>query len=92
LHGYKIRTGYNNYNKGNDEFSNNYSKSKFLSMTHSMYVKHGSKENEERGGTCKEFLHLNKLDSCCKSRDDECFMVHYDTVSKKTTTTLNTNI
>lgn len=43
------------------------------------YFKHGSRENEQNGGTCREFLRMNGLNACCASRDDDCYMIHYDT-------------
>jgi hypothetical protein len=45
----------------------------------SRFFKHGTQKNEIDGGTCKEFLEINRLDQCCTKRDDDCFMVHYDT-------------
>lgn len=30
-------------------------------------------------GTCKEFLRINNLDTCCAQREDGCYMNHYDT-------------
>lgn len=45
----------------------------------SRYFKHGDRRNEMVGGTCAEFLQLNSLDQCCSQRDDDCYMVHYDT-------------
>ncbi len=44
----------------------------------SRYFKHGSQKNEIDGGTCAEFLQLNKMPMCCDQRDDDCFMIHYD--------------
>jgi hypothetical protein len=45
----------------------------------SRYFRHGSGQNERNGGTCSEFLSLNSLSQCCSSRDDDCYMIHYDT-------------
>ncbi|CAF0732376.1 unnamed protein product [Brachionus calyciflorus] len=45
----------------------------------SRYFSHGGKQNEEKGGTCTEFLEINGLESCCSQRDDDCYMIHYDT-------------
>ncbi|RNA33934.1 tubulointerstitial nephritis antigen-like [Brachionus plicatilis] len=45
----------------------------------SRYFKHGNRQNEFNGGTCSEFINLNNLDSCCSQRDDDCYMIHYDT-------------
>ncbi len=45
----------------------------------SRYFRHGSQKNEIDGGTCAEFLKLNKMSMCCNQRDDDCFMIHYDT-------------
>ena len=33
---------------------------------------HGSAQNANSGGTCSEFLALNRLNHCCLNRDDEC--------------------
>ena len=41
--------------------------------------KHGDDKNTQIGGTCADFLSLNGLSSCCNSKDDECYMIHYDT-------------
>ena len=49
------------------------------SFTDSRYFKHGSRQNENSGGTCSEFLRINLLNKCCNQRDDECYMIHYDT-------------
>ena len=45
----------------------------------SRYFRHGSPQNERTGGTCTEFLQLNSLSQCCASRDDDCYMIHFDT-------------
>lgn len=45
----------------------------------SRYFKHGSSKNERNGGTCSEFLNINSLNQCCSSRDDDCYMIHFDT-------------
>ena len=45
----------------------------------SRYFKHGSQQNELTGGTCNEFLRINSLNKCCNQRDDDCYMIHYDT-------------
>lgn len=43
-------------------------------------AKHGTEEGNGRfGGTCKEFLELNSLQQCCNNREDDCYMIHYDT-------------
>lgn len=44
----------------------------------SRYFKHGNRRNEFEGGTCREFLDLNGRDQCCSNRDDDCYMIHYD--------------
>jgi hypothetical protein len=43
------------------------------------YFHHGSQKNEIDGGTCAEFLQINRMDTCCNMRDDDCYMIHYDT-------------
>lgn len=43
------------------------------------YLRHGSQKNEIDGGTCAEFKRLNAMDKCCEVRDDDCYMIHYDT-------------
>ena len=43
------------------------------------FLKHGSLYNEKHGATCAEFMLINSLDKCCTERDDDCYMVHYDT-------------
>ena len=43
------------------------------------YFRHGSQENEIDGGTCAEFVQINRMNTCCLERDDECYMIHYDT-------------
>lgn len=45
----------------------------------SRYFKHGDRNHELYGATCREFLNLNNLDTCCTRRDDDCYMIHYDT-------------
>ena len=45
----------------------------------SRYFKHGTQRHEIDGGSCLDFLKLNGLDKCCSERDDDCYMVHYDT-------------
>ena len=40
---------------------------------------HGDRENELNGGTCAEFFKLNDLSQCCAAKQDECYMIHYDT-------------
>jgi hypothetical protein len=42
-------------------------------------AKHGGRINEESGGTCTEFLRLNGINQCCAARQDDCYMIHYDT-------------
>ena len=42
-------------------------------------ARHGDRKNEENGGTCVEFLQLNGLDQCCAERQDDCYMIHFDT-------------
>ena len=48
-------------------------------LVDSRYIKHGTKTNELSGGTCSEFLKINSLNQCCAHRDDDCYMIHYDT-------------
>jgi hypothetical protein len=45
----------------------------------SRYFKHGNQRNELVGGTCAEFIQMNSLDQCCTQRDDDCYMIHFDT-------------
>jgi hypothetical protein len=42
-------------------------------------LEHGDESNPIQNGTCREFLRLNKLNSCCADRRDECYMYHFDT-------------
>jgi hypothetical protein len=42
-------------------------------------ARHGGRRNEDNGGTCKEFLELNSRGQCCANREDDCYMIHYDT-------------
>ena len=42
-------------------------------------AKHGDRKNEEMGGTCTEFLKLNGINQCCAARQDDCYMIHFDT-------------
>ena len=42
-------------------------------------AKHGNRRNEESGGTCTEFLQLNGINQCCAARQDDCYMIHFDT-------------
>lgn len=44
----------------------------------SRYFKHGNKRNELEGGTCREFLDVNNRQQCCANRDDDCYMIHFD--------------
>jgi hypothetical protein len=48
-------------------------------MADSRYFRHGTPYNEQNGGTCSEFLQINGLNQCCAHRDDDCYMIHYDT-------------
>ena len=66
--------------------SNNYYPHSYQNYAHSYathqdsrYFKHGSQQNEVSGGTCNEFLRINTLNTCCSQRDDDCYMIHYDT-------------
>lgn len=43
------------------------------------YFRHGSQQNEIDGGTCAEFIRINRMSTCCLERDDECYMIHFDT-------------
>ena len=43
------------------------------------HFKHGMRHNEDHGGTCAEFLQINNLSQCCQSRDDNCYIIHYET-------------
>ena len=43
-------------------------------------VYHGFDNNTIIGGTCTEFLALNKINQCCSERQDECHMRHFDTL------------
>ncbi len=45
----------------------------------SRFFHHGSQKNEVDGGTCAEFLKINRMDICCNMRDDDCYIIHYDT-------------
>jgi hypothetical protein len=67
------------YYQHNNNNNNNNHNSYLNSAYDSRYFKHGTKSNELNGGTCKEFLELNSMQKCCTSRDDDCFMIHYDT-------------
>ena len=71
--------GYNsNYNKNYQKYSyQNYANE--YAYADSRYFKHGSRQNEVSGGTCNEFLRINSLNKCCNQRDDDCYMIHYDT-------------
>lgn len=40
---------------------------------------HGNGHNSKRGGTCGEFLFKNRMHSCCPGRNDQCYMIHFDT-------------
>ncbi len=40
--------------------------------------KHGDPSNLKKGGSCSQFKLINSLNRCCHSRNDECYMVHYD--------------
>ena len=59
--------------------NNNNNNNIYKPIYDSRYFKHGSRFNEHQGGTCREFLNLNGLRTCCAQRDDECYMIHYDT-------------
>lgn len=48
-------------------------------ISDSRYFRHGARHNEANGGTCSEFLTINGLGQCCAHRDDDCYMIHYDT-------------
>lgn len=39
---------------------------------------HGGDLNYKNGGTCAEFKRLNGLTKCCHPRNDECYMIHFD--------------
>lgn len=42
-------------------------------------VKHGDTSNKLNGGFCSHFKALNDIE-CCSGRDDECYMIHFDTL------------
>ena len=44
----------------------------------SRYFLHGTRRNEITGGTCEEFIRINAIKKCCANRDDDCYMIHYD--------------
>lgn len=50
----------------------------FFASILSVYF-HGSGHNILHGATCAEFLVKNHMNSCCNGRNDECYMIHYDT-------------
>lgn len=58
---------------------NNYKYGHGYGVYDSRYFRHGDKNNELVGGTCAQFLQLNSLSQCCSQRDDDCYMIHYDT-------------
>ncbi len=39
---------------------------------------HGDRKNKRKGGTCAEFFTLNNRTECCTSRDDDCFIINFD--------------
>ena len=43
-------------------------------------MKHGEKKNRKYGGLCTEFLKINNRTKCCNERDDECYMIHYESI------------
>ncbi len=43
-----------------------------------LLYQHGTDYNEMFGGTCKQFKMLNNLQTCCPERDDNCYMLHFD--------------
>ena len=74
---HKAVQGYENYPQHSYQ---NYAHSfNAVSNPDSRYFKHGTRQNEISGGTCNEFLRINTLNMCCSQRDDDCYMIHYDT-------------
>lgn len=65
---------YNNYNNNKNGNYNSYQHNPYDSR----YFKHGNKRNEYEGGTCREFIDINARQQCCLNRDDDCYMIHYD--------------
>lgn len=59
--------------------SYNYQYGNSYGSADSRYFRHGDKNNEMVGGTCSQFIQLNSLSQCCAQRDDDCYMIHYDT-------------
>ena len=39
---------------------------------------HGDDKNTQNGGTCEEFLKLNRLSKCCDGSEEDCYMIHFD--------------
>ena len=39
---------------------------------------HGDDKNTQNGGTCEEFLKLNRLSKCCDGSEDDCYMIHFN--------------
>jgi uncharacterized protein YxeA len=68
-----------NYNGNGNSNSNSYKHGHGYGVADSRYFKHGAQQNELNGGTCSEFLKINSLSQCCAHRDDDCYMIHYDT-------------
>lgn len=69
----KAQQKYTNTNNNNNNYKYSYG------SVDSRYFRHGDRRNEMVGGTCAEFIQINSLDQCCAQRDDDCYMVHYDT-------------
>ena len=46
------------------------------------FISHGDKRNDLVGGSCREFIELNKnvtQGKCCAKRSDDCYMIHLNT-------------
>lgn len=50
-----------------------------ITMTAPVATKQKYQHGNGTIGTCKEFLNINNLDTCCAQREDECYMNHHDT-------------
>jgi hypothetical protein len=42
-------------------------------------VNHGESLNRLSGGTCADLMKINNRSKCCEERNDNCFIIHYDT-------------
>ncbi len=50
----------------------------YVSTKESINLYHGDHNNQLYGGTCAELKKINNRSECCSTRDDNCFIINFD--------------